>query len=244
MWHWEENMKTVEVEDHDGTIRLLNDHLQINPKKTAVVTIDMHRGHLDPVEATLPAPPEESKRVCRNAHELLTFARAEGMPVIHVIAVFREVEVNKINPRIAAAQHVLSRAAPRTDAQRRGIPHNVEGNIQTQLMPELGPEKGDYVINTKKTFSSFQETDLEHLLRIVLGVDTLVLMGINTNTCVQCAAFESFNLGYKTIVISDCVASMYGQDLHLFGLQNIARCLGWVLTVDEFKQKVRAYPKA
>jgi len=29
----------------------------------------------------------------------------------------------------------------------------------------------------------------------------------------------------------------------VLGLQNIARCLGWVLTVAEFKEKVLAYGK-
>jgi len=234
-------MKTLEIEDHEATLKALNEHLQIDPKKMAIVTVDMHRGHLDPVEATLPVSVEESKRVCQNAHDLLTFARAQGVVVVHVIATFREAEVEKINPRIGATRLVLSKAAPKTEAQRRGVLHNIQGSIQTELMPEIGPEKGDFVIDNKKTFSIFQGTDLEHLLRIVLGVDTIVLMGINTNTCVLCGAFESFNLGYKTVVVSDCVASMYGQDLHLLGLQNVGRCLGWVLTVDEFKKKVRAH---
>ena len=65
-----------------------------------------------------------------------------------------------------------------------GESRNIQGSIQTELMPGIVPEKGDYVIDNKKTFSIFQGTDLEHLLRIVLGVDTVVLMGINTNTCV------------------------------------------------------------
>jgi biuret amidohydrolase len=231
-------MRTIELEDHAPAMRALNEHLRIDPKKTAVVTIDMHRGHLDPVEATLPAPAEESKKVCRNAADLLRFARAQGIAVAHVIAVFREAEVNRINPRIAAARVVLSRSAPKTEPQRRGVPHNLQGSIQTELMPELGPEPSDYVIDNKKTFSSFQGTELDRLLRVVLEVDTVVLMGINTNTCVLCAAFEAFNLGYKTVVISDCVASMYGRDLHVLGLENVARCLGWVLTVDEFKEKI------
>ena len=234
-------MRTVEIEDHHATLTALNDRLQIDPKKTAMVTVDMHRGHLDPIEATLPVSVEESKRVCQNAHDLLTFARAQGVPVVHVIATFREAEVEKINPRIGAARLVLSKAAPKTEAQRRGVLHNIQGSIQTELMPAVGPEKGDYVIDNKKTFSIFQGTDLERLLRIVLEVDTIVLMGINTNTCVLCGAFESFNLGYRTIVVSDCVASMYGQDLHMLALQNVARCLGWVLTVDEFKEKVRVH---
>ena len=42
------------------------------------------------------------------------------------------------------------------------------------------------------------------------------------------------------VVVADCVDSMYGEDLHLLGLQNIARAFGWVLTVDEVEQKLGA----
>ena len=38
--------------------------------------------------------------------------------------------------------------------------------------------------------------------------------------------------------MSDCVASMYGEDLHVLGLQNICRCLGWVVNNEGFKAKV------
>jgi hypothetical protein len=34
------------------------------------------------------------------------------------------------------------------------------------------------------------------------------------------------------------VQSLFGEDLHHFGLQTVARCLGWVLTVDELAAKV------
>jgi nicotinamidase-related amidase len=235
-------MMQVEIEDQSSTLEALKNWLQIDPKRTAVVTVDMHRGHLDPSEATMPVPMDESARVLRHAKDLLSFVRNQRIPVIHVILVWRPVEIDQLNPRVTAARMTLSKAAPKTDAQKRGLPHNLEGSVQTQLMPEVGPEKGDYIVNNKKTLSIFMGTDLEHLLK-VLGIDTVVLIGINTNTCVQCGAFEAANRALKTIVISDCVASMYGKDLHVLGLQNIARCLGWVLTVAEFKKKVLAYGK-
>jgi len=31
---------------------------------------------------------------------------------------------------------------------------------------------------------------------------------------------------------------MYGDDLHVFGLQNVARCIGWVLTNNEVCEKM------
>ncbi len=38
--------------------------------------------------------------------------------------------------------------------------------------------------------------------------------------------------------MSDCVSSMYGLDLHQFAMENVARCLGWVLTIYVVKEKV------
>ncbi|HEY7678394.1 MAG TPA: cysteine hydrolase, partial [Candidatus Methylomirabilis sp.] len=98
---------------------------------------------------------------------------------------------------------------------------------------------GDYVIDNKKRLDCFMGTDLEPLLR-THGVRTTVLMGINTNTCVLNTAFTAFNKDFQVVVLSDCVASMYGDDLHALGLENVKRCLGWVLTVDEFAAKVEA----
>jgi hypothetical protein len=31
---------------------------------------------------------------------------------------------------------------------------------------------------------------------------------------------------------------MYGDDLHVLGLQNVARCLGWVITNDQLFEKL------
>ena len=67
----------------------------------------------------------------------------------------------------------------------------------------------------------------------------MVLAGVNTNTCVLNTAFTAFNKDFLVVVISDCVASMFGNDLHILGLENIKRCMGYVLTVDEFKEKIR-----
>ena len=91
----------VEIEDQSSTLEALKNWLQINPKRTAVVTVDMHRGHLDPSEATLPVPMDESARVLRHAKDILSFARKQKIPIIHVILVWRPVEVDQINPRVA-----------------------------------------------------------------------------------------------------------------------------------------------
>ena len=90
------------------------------------------------------------------------------------------------------------------------------------------------MINNKKRLDCFMGTDLDMLLKHI-GAKNVCLMGINTNTCVLNTAFTASNKNYRTMVLSDCVASTYGDDLHEFGLQNVMWSLGWVVTNEQFK---------
>lgn len=235
------NQQPPAVVDRTEMLRVLNQQLEIDPRRTAVITIDCHRGHLDPEVATMPVAPAVAASVVASTARLVRLARAAGMPVIHVILQNRlfpdgtsEPMHNPFWAAVEAANQMLTPERESTISR-----HNLVGSVQTQLMPQLGPEPGDFVLNTKRRLSIYRDTDLDLTLQ-QLGIDTVVLAGINTNTCVQCATFESLNRDLKTIVVADCVHSMYGDDLHFFGLQNIARCLGWVLTVDEVAAKVEA----
>ncbi len=233
--------RVPQIVDRSKMLRLLNEALTIDRATTAILTVDCHRGHLDPKVATMPVAPEEAATVVANVRRLLDFGRASGLSVIHVILQNRILPDGTSepmrNPFWNAVESVKQMLTPDRESTISG--HNLAGSVQTELMPELGPAPTDIVIKTKRRLSIFRDTDLDLTLH-ELGVDTVILVGINTNTCVLCAAFESLNRDLKTIVISDCVQSMYGDDLHFFGLQNIARCLGWVLTVDEFMAKVKA----
>jgi nicotinamidase-related amidase len=216
-------------------------HVAIDPSKTAIVAVDMHRGHLDPSIATMPATAEDCERVIAKATDFLNFARSRKIPVIHVILVQRNI------PRLGAegmkcafwrALHEITDEENRLTPGRKSsvAGHNLEGSPGTEIIPDLiGPD--DYVINNKKRLDCFYGTDLEILLR-TLGIETVAIMGINTNTCVLNTAFSAFNRDFQVVVISDCVASMYGEDLHVLGLENVKRCLGYVLTVKEFKDKI------
>src|SRR3954469_21043294 len=82
-------MATVDVVDRSSLTDGLFKQLALDPAETAIVTIDMHRGHLDMDVATMPATPEDAQRVIANAQAALDFARARGVPVIHVILVYR-----------------------------------------------------------------------------------------------------------------------------------------------------------
>ncbi len=235
-------MASFEIVDRASLIAGLSRELVLDPRQTAIVTIDMHRGHLDMDVATMPAKPEDARRVIANARTALDFARDAGIPVIHVILVYRRIPAlgseGMVSPfwqAMHAAQGELDRLVPGRKSTVRE--HNLEGSPGTQIIPALYAS-GDYVIDNKKRLDCFYGTDLRQLLD-TLGVKNVVLMGINTNTCVLNTSFTAFNFDYRVVVLCDCVASMYGEDLHVLGLQNVARCLGWVLTNQQFFEKVR-----
>jgi biuret amidohydrolase len=235
-------MSNVSIVDRSTLMSGLYKELALKPRETAVVTIDMHRGHLDMDVATMPAKPEDAKRVIANARQVLDFSRKMQMPVIHVILVYRKLKnvgsEGMLNPfwkALHAAQTETDRLTPGRKSTVRE--HNIEGSPGTEIIPELYRE-GDYVIDNKKRLDCFYGTDLRQLLDY-LGVKNLLLMGINTNTCVLNTSFTAFNFDYRVVVLSDCVASMYGDDLHVLGLQNVARCLGWVVTNQQLFEKLK-----
>jgi nicotinamidase-related amidase len=233
-------MATVELVDRSAFLAHMYRELRLAPSETAMITIDMHRGHLDMEVATMPASPQDAARVIANGRAALEFARERKMPVIHVVLTFRRLPDGRTEGQVSEfwiavnTQVASDRLTPGRNSTTSE--HNVEGMAGTQIIPELFRD-GDFVINNKKRLDCFYGTDLRQLLG-TLGIKNVVLMGINTNTCVLNTSFTAFNFDYRVVVLSDCVASMYGDDLHELGLQNVARCMGWVVSNSQFFEKI------
>jgi nicotinamidase-related amidase len=235
-------MRSIEIVDRSEMIETLKARLEFDSSKTAIIAVDMHRGHLDPSIATMPVSPQDCEQVIASSRDLFDFARSFGIPIIHVILIQRNIPgfgAEGLNLKFWKALHEIADEENRLTPGRKSTAadHNLEGSPGTEIIPELFAST-DFVINNKKRLDCFYGTDLEILLRI-LKTETVVLVGINTNTCVLNTAFTACNRDFQVIVISDCVASMYGEDLHVLGLENVKRCLGYVLTVNEFKEKIK-----
>lgn len=230
----------VEIRDRSEYKRRMNELLRIDPRRTVVMTVDMQNDYLDMKHATSPTSPEEAKRVVAHAQRLLAFARVEGMPVIHAYVKRRRVEVER---GLANAPYVnvsvRARLTQNAQAEARKAPDRIEGTIQAELPAEL-VQPGDIHVTTKRVMDAFVGTDLETLLGRAFKAETVVLTGINTDTCVYATTFGASNRGYQPVVISDCVASARGLDHHWMALELMARSIAWVLTVDEFTAKVAA----
>lgn len=226
--------RSVEIIDRADYLAAMKDQLQVDPRRTAVIQIDMHRRQIDPRWAPFPA--ELGDPLLERTGRFLQRCRDEGLPVIQIMVNRRPVEDVEAGrfQKTAACGSFRSPYGP-------DLPYDCgakEGQFTWDIMPQLGPAPTDYIINSKKTGSCYHYTDLEILLR-ALQVDTLIITGINTNTCVTKCALDSANRGLRAVVISDCVDSSYGPDMHLGALENIARSFGWVLTAEEFAEKLR-----
>ena len=196
--------------------------MKLHPHSTALLAIDMHRGHLDPAVATLPLARERCGPVIARAAALFRELRAIAVPIIHVVTEYREPGEIAANPFWKAIH------ADPTKARKGILRHNLAGSPGTEIIPELlGPR--DLVVRGKRRYNPFHATDLEFTLRRDLGADTVVLAGINTSTCVLCAAFEATNLDFRVIVAADAVDSMDGEEMHRFSLRLIGAALGWPL---------------
>src|SRR2546426_12295562 len=188
----------------------------------------MHRGHLDPAVATLPLPSHRCGPLIKRAAELFAEMRARGVPIVHVVTEYRD-------PTEIAANPFWKWVHDEPTQARRGIlRHNLTGSPGTEIIPELLDPR-DLVVRGKKRYSVFHATDLAFVLGR-LGVDTVILAGINTTTCVLCAGFEATNLDLRVVVAADAVDSMDGEEMHGFALRLMAAAVGWPLGNQEILQ--------
>ncbi len=207
--------------------------IRIDPKTTAVVSIDMHRGHLDPTVATMPLGPEQCRRVIGAAKELFAALRPLGIPIVHMVTLYRDSGEAASNP--------FWKAIADDPGMKRGsnLRHNLLGSPGTQVIPELLDPR-DIVIDRKKRYDCFYQTDLDFVLRHRLGARTVIITGVNTTSCVQCTAFEAHTRDYAVVIAADCVDSMDGEEMHRFALRNMAATVGWVLRNEEILAAVGA----
>jgi nicotinamidase-related amidase len=203
--------------------------MRLNPTKTAAVCVDFHRGHLDPEVATVPLPADRAGRVIRDSAPFLRALRARNVPVVQVVTQYRDSAEIAANPFWKAIHDDPAKA-------RKGIlDHNLAGSPGTEVIPELWDDR-DILVDTKKRYNPYLATDLDFILRSRLGVDTIILCGVNTNTCVMCTAFESTNRDFRVIIAEEAVDTMDGEEMHRFALKSMAASLGWVMPTAEILQ--------
>ncbi len=200
-------------------------NLGVDAPRAAVIAIDCHRGHLDPEVATMAVAADVATRVIDANDALMRAARAADIPVIHIVTRYRNAQEIRANP------FWRTRAEDPTATRKNVLKHNLDGMPGCTIIPKLH-DPADRVVDTKKRYDCFVGTDLEFHLR-THGINTLILTGVNTNSCVLATAVAANVRDFAVIVASDCVDTMDGDALHEAGLLCIKTAFGWPMTNNE-----------
>lgn len=106
--------------------------------------------------------------------------------------------------------------------------HALRQRGQDELVSGLIAAESDKRI-FKTRYSGFYKTSLESLLQ-ELNANTLILVGNQTNVCVQNTALDAFYRGYRVVVPKQCVESAH-HEMHEYALRYIERYIGEVTDI-------------
>nr|WP_270935893.1 isochorismatase family protein [Roseomonas sp. MO-31] len=151
--------------------------------RPALVIVDFQAGFADPEHF---GGGNIAPAIAETVH-LLAFARARHWPVAHTRVVYAD---------DGADAGVFTRKAPT-------LLKLTEHSPLSQIVPELTPVKGEYVVR-KQGASGFFGTALASWLT-QRRADTVIVAGCTTSGCVRATVVDSMQHNFRTAVATDCV---------------------------------------
>ncbi|MGD0911534.1 MAG: hydrolase [Terracidiphilus sp.] len=159
--------------------------LNLDPKQTAIVVIDLQKGILQ-----IPGAPHSMASVLANAALLLKQARTAGAKVVLV--------------HVGGAADGSDRVNPVSDQ-----PMRMRGPMPpdwSEFVPELDQQPDDIVV-LKRQWGAFYGTDLDlHLRR--RGIRTIILCGVATEFGVESTARDAYDRGYEQLFAEDAMTGV------------------------------------
>lgn len=197
---------------------------KLHPRHTTVLVVDMQNDYCHPNGALARNGTDVSSTdaILPGLSALLEAARAAGAKIIFIRTTHDD-----------WTDSLARKSLPRL----KKMPVCRTGTWGTEFYG-VAPGPGDYVI-TKHRYSAFLETPLDLVLRSN-GIQTLVVTGVSTHTCVDCTARDGFQRDYFVVVPADCTAT-YSPQVQEATLANLERHYGDVSTAQEI---MRAWAQA
>jgi nicotinamidase-related amidase len=180
--------------------------LKLEPKRTAIVVIDLQMGIIHFMGAA-------AQPIIANAASILTAARKAGAQPVLV--------------HVGGSPDGGDRLHPPTDAPMRAGAFPPDW---MELVPELDRQPSDLVV-FKRQWGAFYGTDLDLQLRR-RGLASIVLCGIATEAGVESTARDAYEHGYELIFASDAMTGM-SPEAHANSIERIFPRIGRVRTTDQ-----------
>lgn len=159
--------------------------MHVNPRKTAIVVVDMQNGFCHP-DGSLYAEASE----------------AAIEPVTDVIDRAVAADTRIVFTRDVHPPQQFEDTTYYDEFDRWGE-HVLEGTWDAELVSELPTDHADLIVE-KHTYDAFHETELDGWLS-ARGIETLVFVGTLANVCVLHTAGSAGLRDYRPIIVEDAV---------------------------------------
>ena len=183
-------------------------------KRPALLMIDFVQAYLEPT-SPLYAGVEDTLKVCC---QLLAYARARGIAVIHTGVEFTPGGVNG-----GVFYRKLSNLLCSFD----------KGSPLGAFAPGLEPA-ADEVVILKQYASAFFGTSLASTLT-AQGIDTVLIAGLTTSGCIRASTVDAMQYGFIPIVVEDAVGDR-GAAQHAANLFDMQAKYAEVMSFEKLKQ--------
>lgn len=151
-----------------------------------------------------------------------------------LLAFFREHKLKVLYVTLGSQMPDYSDALPKQRVLFKAL-NNHEGAREHEILDEIKPIAGEYVIN-KTTTSAFWSSGIYALLRS-LEAKYLLFTGVSTNMCVEGTARDAADIGYNCVMIEDALATSH-EELHRTALINFQRFYGRAASTSEILQEL------
>ena len=198
----------------------LHVHETLDPRKTALVVVDLQNGFM--VEEVAAAYVPVAVEIVPNVNRLAAAVRRTGGKVFWI----------KQTVDASSAVAWSEWLAMMTPITRQNLVANLSpGSRGHDLHPDLEVEPEDEVV-LKYRFSAFVQgaSDLPQRLR-AQGYDTVLITGTVTNVCCESSARDAMMLNFKTVMVSDGNAARTDEE-HNATLSTFLAIFGDVMDTD------------
>lgn len=206
--------------------------LRLEPKRTALLIIDMQEGFMNPGEA-MAVPPAWD--IVPTIRDLADFCRNKGIPVLYTEYCYSEAI-----PILLGELHPEHKRAIPGEPIGFGRPSSccLEGEKNVNTIADLKPQPGETVIR-KYWYDAFNQTALDGALR-ARDIKSLIITGIMTDICVLATIIGAFNHEYKMVVLKDATATLW-PNIQEATLDIVQRAYARVITAKEVKDEINAW---
>ncbi len=198
----------------------------IIPSKTAMLFFDTLNAYLHPADPERQAAINASGVIDRMV-KINQACREAGIAIFYGQADHR-LDGKDFAPLIVDRGHSGKPGDPPFKTQSPGVV--LGGPKAMEVIPELAPQPGDYVIK-KHRWSTFFQTHLELSLRTA-GIDTIMIAGGSTEVGVASTAYSARDRDFNLILLRDICTSGQPGVVDFF-MEKVFPIFARVMTVDE-----------